>query len=111
MHFINSFITNVKAEKEKLIVSFSPKNRKLLAEKLKLRQLKKQIQSEIDVKIVALNNLNASLQDDKTRWLTGEILAVRYEIRKIQFEILQKREVLGELNEQEDLLNLKNYAG
>jgi hypothetical protein len=92
-----------------LIVSFSPKSKKLLAEKMKISRLKQQIQSEIDLKYVALNNINDSLSSDKTRWLTGEILAVRFEIRKIQFEILHLKARLGELNEQLDLLNLQNY--
>ncbi len=110
MHFLHTFFTEFRAEKEKLIVSFSAKNKKLLAEKLKISRLKKQIQSEIDLKNVALNNLNDSLSSDKTFWMAAEIHSVRYEIRKVEFEIIQKREQLGELNEQLDLLNLKNYG-
>jgi intein-encoded DNA endonuclease-like protein len=111
MHFLHTFFTSFRAEKEKLIVSFNPKSKKLLAEKLKIKQLKKQIQSEIDTKFITLSSLKNSLQNDKISLMTAEIHSIRYEITKIEFEIIRKKERLGELNEQLDLLNLKNYGG
>ncbi len=73
-------------------------------------QLKKQIQSEIRAQNVVLKNLNDRLSSDKTCWYAAEIQSIRYEIRKTEFEIIQKREHLCGLNERLYLLNLKNYA-
>jgi chromosome segregation ATPase len=111
MHFLHTFFTEFRAEKEKLIVSFSPKSKKLMADKLKIERAINKIQSEIDTKFITLSSLKNTLQNDKISLMTAEIHSIRYEITKIEFEIIRKKEHLGELKEQLDLLNLKNYDG
>ncbi len=111
MHFLHTFFTEFRAGKEKLIVSFSPDSKKLLAEKMKISELKEQVKSEIQTKFITLSSLKDNLQNDKISLMTAEIHSIRYEITKTEFEILHLKECLALINEQLDLLNLKNYGG
>jgi hypothetical protein len=99
MHFISSFFTNFRAEKEKLIINFSAKDKKLTAEQLKIEQQIEQLNAVINNKLVTLRALESSLQNDRISLMTAEIHALRYEIQKIQFEIVQIKEEIGVLTE------------